>query len=363
MKFIIRTDAARHIGTGHVMRCLTLAKALVSRGHQVSFISRAFEGNLIEFVRKEGFPVFELLNSSNVNLSSTELLYSEWLSVSEEDDFKQCSSFLADEAPDWLIIDHYALSERWENRARALCENIFVIDDLANRPHNCDLLLDQNYGSSDESYSELTPPKCKLLIGTKYALLRQEFKEWRENSLTRRATSDYAFEHVLVNLGGVDKDNHTLAVLRILEKVLTTQRVTVVMGHSAPHITSVQRFAKNSLVNCEVIVGASNMAEIMANSDLAIGAAGATSWERCCLGLPTILLVIAENQRAIATNLTDVNAVWSVSLGPQFESEVVSVIQDIYASTHLLKDKSFAATMVVDGMGADRVIHEIEKVL
>ena len=232
-----------------------------------------------------------------------------------------------------------------------------AFDDLADRPHAADLLLDQNLGHTPSDYAGLVPPACRLLTGTRYALLREEFAAWREASLQRRAAQAETgyLKHILVNLGGVDKDNHTLAVLQAFSGSLPAAcRVTVVMGKTAPHTAAVRAFADSAPYPCRVLVGADNMAELMAEADLAIGAAGSTSWERCCLGLPTLLLVIAGNQCNIAATLQTAGAALPLETSKINVLEFVQV-WDYFRQPENLAAMSVKASVLCDGKGAVRV--------
>src|SRR5690606_35975420 len=188
--------------------------------------------------------------------------------------------------PDWLIVDHYALDARWESQQKDFCGRLAVIDDLASRPHSCDLLLDQNLGRRMQDYSHLVADNCELLIGPDYALLRPEFISARKHSLERREKP--VLRNLLISMGGVDKDNVTSHVLEALKPCLLPNdtRISVVMGANAPWAGLVQQQAAMMPWCTEVVFNVDNMAQRMAESDFAIGAAGSTSWERCCLGLP-----------------------------------------------------------------------------
>ena len=298
MKIVVRADASLTMGSGHIMRCLTLADRLKQQGHDISFICRAHDGHLADLIGQKGFAV-QLLAKSNTADFIKQHAHSEWLGASESDDFAECQPILQALKPDWLIIDHYAIGKNWEQQAKRLLPNlkILAIDDLADRTHDCEILLDQNFGRKNEDYQPLVPSDCQRLLGTRYTLLRDEFASWRTMSLNRRKSVQPP-NNILVNLGGVDNDNVTLKILQSLNTFVqqSTQsfNVTVVMGKTAPHIESVQRFAKHASFACAVLVNVTNMAELMANADLAIGAAGSTTWERCCLGLPMVLIVLAD---------------------------------------------------------------------
>ena len=368
MKFFIRADASLQIGSGHIMRCLTLAHELSRRGHEVRFICRALPGHLGETIERAGFGLVllpvppqagRLPESEAKAATCVQLAHAHWLPVSQVQDAADCVPPIRAFAPDWIICDHYALSAEWELAAKAAAGcRLMAIDDLADRPHAADLLLDQNLGHSPADYAGLVPPTCRLLTGTRYALLREEFAAWREASLQRRAAqADKGYlKHILVNLGGVDKDNYTLAVLQALSGSLPAAcRVTVVMGKTAPHTAAVQAFADGAPYPCRVLVGANNMAELMAEADLAIGAAGSTSWERCCLGLPTMMLVLAENQRGIAETLQQAG-VASVADMADLPASLASLLAETPA---LRAEQSRRAAALCDGRGVLRVANNL----
>lgn len=361
MKIVVRADASLTMGSGHIMRCLTLADRLKQQGHDISFICREHDGHLADLIGQKGFTV-QLLAKSETADFIKQHAHSEWLGASESDDFAQCQPILQALKPDWLIIDHYAIGKNWEQQAKRLLPNlkILAIDDLADRAHDCEVLLDQNFGRKNEDYQPLVPSHCQRLLGTRYTLLRDEFANWRAMSLNRRKSVQPP-NNILLNLGGVDNDNVTLKILQSLNTFVqqSTQafNVTVVMGKTAPHIESVQRFAKQADFPCHVIVNANNMAELMANADLAIGAAGSTTWERCCLGLPMVLIVLADNQQVIAKALADKNVVKVVTDMATLDEQLPRLLSEL---TKSYKKFSRQSAKLVDGQGAKRVAHWIE---
>ncbi|MGO3301043.1 MAG: UDP-2,4-diacetamido-2,4,6-trideoxy-beta-L-altropyranose hydrolase, partial [Pseudoalteromonas sp.] len=313
MIIAFRTDASIQIGTGHVMRCLTLADELKKQGAECHFICREHQGHLNDLIQRHGHLVHHLpvaIKLQQQENTAQQLAHTDWLGSTQQTDAELCKVILKELKPHWLIVDHYALDLVWEKALKPHYNKLMVIDDLGDRKHIADLLLDQNYGSTVRKYQGLVPNTCKILVGTRFALLRPEFAQWREYSLKRRENT-IEVKNILVTLGGADPDNYTLKVLAQLAKIqLTPQtKITVVMGTTAPHLESVKQQAIAMPVVTQVKVNVSNMAELMSNADLAIGAAGATTWERCCLGLPTIQLVIAENQRETALALSEIDAV------------------------------------------------------
>lgn len=310
MKVVIRVDASLQMGTGHVMRCLTLAKALRKKEASVSFICREHLGHLIETIQNQGFMVYSLpKGTKSQSFEYGHLYHSAWLGETQLEDLNQCRPVLENLQPDWLIVDHYAIDQFWQKPLKGTYRKLMVIDDLADRHHQCDLLLDQNYSSTQKKYESYVPKECLILAGTEYVLLRSEFNQWREYSLERRTQPQ--FKKLLITMGGVDSDNVTGQVLHELAvcPLPRSLEITVVMGEAAPHLAIVKAKAFSMPYKVEVKVNVNDVAELMANADLAIGAAGATTWERCCLGLPTIQIVVAENQRKIAQSMMEVGAV------------------------------------------------------
>ncbi len=350
-----RVDASLQIGTGHVMRCLALARALREHGGNSYFICKNHEGNLIKYIRSNGFDV-SVLPASKHELkidNGINPFHYKWLGTDWAADVRDTLAIVQRQPIGWLVLDHYALDSRWESHIRFACKRVLVIDDLADRSHDCDLLLDQNLGRVVDDYETLVPASCSVLAGPQHALLRPEFADWRYRSLARRATP--RLQHLLITLGGVDKDNATTQVLKALRvcPLPGDCKITVVMGPHAPWLTDVLANAAQMPWPTEVLVAVNNMAELMARSDLAIGAAGSTNWERCCLGLPSLLLVLADNQKSSAEALEKVKAVQVVAL----ESLAVSLPEHIreLASCEMLKSLSNAAQAITSGHGASQL--------
>jgi UDP-2,4-diacetamido-2,4,6-trideoxy-beta-L-altropyranose hydrolase len=349
------------MGTGHVMRCLTLAKALLAQGAQCHFICRAHPGNLIATIRQQGFTVtefsagaaaFKLKSDGGVPLPA----HAQWLGCDWQTDAKQTLAALQSIKPAWLIVDHYALDQRWEEMLALHYRQLMVIDDLADRPHLCDLLLDQNLGSQPEHYSQLVPAHCEVLTGPRYAVLRPEFAALRPYSLQRRQAQP-ALRQLLITMGGVDQPNATGQVLQALKTCALPAdcRITVVMGLTAPGLQNVRELTAQMPWPTDVVVNITDMARRMADSDLAIGAAGGTSWERCCVGLPTLMMVLADNQQTGAQ-----------ALGAAHAARLIGGVSDIatqlpLAAAELIDSDcqsrmSLAASMITDGQGVEKIL-------
>jgi UDP-2,4-diacetamido-2,4,6-trideoxy-beta-L-altropyranose hydrolase len=333
------------MGTGHVMRCLALAQALKDNKVNVEFICRKHKGSLIDKIRSNRLNVHEL---EVLEEADDKLAHSHWLGATQQQDADDCIEILKSEKIDWLIVDHYALDEQWQKKLKPYYEKLMVIDDLADRKHQCDILLDQNFGRSLQDYKELVPTSSKLLMGSKYALLRPEFEKYRQYSLNRRKNEK--FKKLLVNMGGTDTDNITGKVIERLQiaKLPKDVEITIVMGKTAPHLSNIITSVNKLPYGSEVKVDVDNMAELMANADIAIGASGATTWERCCLGLPTIQLVTAHNQEFIASKLNKINAIKLV--------EIDDVVENLENFQYWMKSTGESASKVTNGSGIKSVL-------
>lgn len=364
MDVVIRTDASREIGTGHVMRCLTLSDRLKSSGATVRFICRPFEGNLIAFLRKRGHfvNILPALNSPiGCDPARHPTSHGAWLGTSFQTDASDTLRALGQDVPDWLIVDHYAIDRRWESLMRPHCQKILAIDDLADRPHDCDVLVDQTFGRTAEDYRALVPNDCRVAAGATYALLRDEFAKIRDESLYRRR-NDTEVKNILITMGGIDNGNATGLILDALKSCRLSPQIKlfIVMGGQSPWLTHVQEKAKNFPWLAEVIVDTSDMARLMSESDLAIGAAGSTSWERCCLGLPCVIVVLAENQEMTAHRLDAAGAAKAID-------DIHDVPGSLYRALHPLMEHVEkrrrmidACAAITDGHGTSRVLDLLE---
>jgi UDP-2,4-diacetamido-2,4,6-trideoxy-beta-L-altropyranose hydrolase len=357
---VFRADASIDIGTGHVMRCLTLADMLSESGFECRFVCRDHPGSLTDLIRQRGFTVVELpLEQEEDQGQARDLPHSHWLGVDWQTDARQTMAAIGDAPADWLIVDHYALDIRWERFLRSSCRRLMVIDDLADREHDCDLLLDQNLGRSENDYRSLAPVQCQMLVGAQFALLRRQFAHKRAYSLARRRQA--VPRRILVTLGGVDKDNVTERVLCALQRCTlpADAEITVVMGQHAPWVNAVRDQAARMPWKTPVVSNVEDMAGLMSDADLAIGAAGSTSWERCALGVPTILMVLAENQREIAERLATEGAARMIEFGADFDSTFCGIVESLLSNKTALDAMSKRAAAICDGEGGLKVARHI----
>lgn len=313
MLVAIRVDASVNIGTGHVMRCLTLAKEMKARGADVHFICRDFHSNMSEIIKKEGFTVC-LLSGRDAYSEKTQevkMRYQEWLGVSWEKDAEQVREIL-DKRESWtlLVVDHYGVDAKWEREVKKSVSKLMVIDDLANRGHYCDVLLDQNFYVKPEArYTKLVPPNCKLMLGPKYALLRKEFThdlKIKDCDLIGR------LKNIFVFMGGSDPTNETEKALMALDKASDLEvKANVVVSSVNPRADIIEAMCiKRSYCNFHKDIN--NIGELMLEADLAIGAGGATTLERCFVGLPSLVIVVANNQKETTASLDDVGAIRNI---------------------------------------------------
>lgn len=357
MKFIFRTDASLRVGTGHVMRCLTLAKALRDRGAECTFICRDHEGHLIEKIRQEGFDCIPHAQPSEIldvhDSDEPPLAHADLLGTSWQHDAQQTIQALGAERVDWLVVDHYALDKRWEETLRPHAKKIMVIDDLADRYHECDLLLDQNLVVNFETrYQHLLPEHGASLLGPQYALLQSEYPELHPRTPPRTGP----VKRILVFFGGADQ--HNLAgrtVSAFLKLKRDDIKLEVVMSSHSPHAAETQALAQ-SHANITLHDALPTLAPLMFQADLAIGASGTTSWERCCLGLPSLVITLSENQKPIAAELHQRGLVrWLGHYDAVTIDRLVEVLQSLIDFKEL-QSWSQACMAVTDGDGVKRVV-------
>lgn len=354
MRIAFRADASPRIGAGHIMRCLALAAKLASRGAHISFIYAQLAEHLVALIQQRGYAMC-LLNVSEESSDSSNLAHAAWLKSSQAEDAAACVALLRSDPVDWLVVDHYALDHRWETAVQSCARKLLVIDDLADRKHSCDLLLDQNlYLNSRERYAEKIPTKCVPLLGPAYALLREEFSEWRD----RRAARSKLVRKVHVFFGGFDENDYTSRALRVIGDLRRTNiSLDVVIGREHPNLKFIQDECFRAGHSCYIQI--SNMAELMASAELAIGATGSASWERCCLGLATIGVATAPNQQPIAAGLYEAGAIAWVRSPAHFEHGIALELERLLDNPRDIELMSAAAKKLVDGLGAERVTERL----
>ncbi|CAG0944123.1 hypothetical protein ANRL1_01597, partial [Anaerolineae bacterium] len=356
MKVVFRVDASAQMGIGHFMRCLTLAEALRERGAQIRFVCREHTGNLIALLQQKAMPV-TMLSAPAINDKASGEDYAAWLGVTQAEDAEQTILALDGDKPDCLVVDHYGLDVEWEQRLRPHVSKLMVIDDLANRCHNCDVLLDQNYSAEGEQrYAGLVPDTCKLLVGPRYALLRPEYAAYRRALRAR----DGKVRRVLVFFGGTDQQNLTGTALEALSHPESRHlEVDVVVGANNPHRDGIEqqvlRRPRTTLHGSRP-----HLADLMAQADLALGAGGATTWERMCLGLPSIVISIAENQRPASAALAEAELIYYAGHFSDIKTDgLTQLIKQQSHATEKLVELSTQNQLQVDGLGTLRLVEAL----
>ena len=355
MKIVFRVDASLSIGTGHVMRCLSLANGVVRAGGTVIFVCREMAGNLCDEIAARGFMVIRLPTDAvwTAQSGGDGPPHAAWLGASWQQDAVHTRDALEPWAPvDWLVVDHYALDARWESALRPLTKQLMAIDDLFDRPHDADLLLNQNIlpGTSG-NYAGLLPKACRLLLGPRYALLQRQYRELRSRIPPRAGI----IERVLVYFGGVDASNLTGRSLAALVAAgCGDLAVDVVLPVAGPHRESIRTLA-TCLPGARVHEPLPSLAQLMATADLAIGAGGTTSWERLCLGLPALVVTLSDNQLQIAQALQANNLARWLGHHDEISVECLADALRPLLQEGLASDWSSRCRAAVDGVGVERV--------
>ena len=340
----IRADSGIEIGIGHMMRCYALAEILKKMDFDVYFISRKLKGNICDFITEKGYKVYYLPTKNKFSKDDD--------NKTIEKDALETTKILTNynDKPSWLLVDHYDLDIRWELILRKFVKKIIVVDDLANRKHDCNLLLDQNlYEHMNKRYAGLVPKNCKKLLGPKYVLLRSEFSKLR-----RTITKRKKLQNILVSFGGSDPRNETAKVLQAI-KILNRKSFTVdvVVGNINPHKEKIKQLC-SSIHNTTFYSNIDNIGELMSKAHLAIGAGGSTTWERCCLGLPSIVSIISNDQAEMIKLLAKKNCV--INLGNFQNLTSYDYIKAIKRMNNKIIAKMSSNCMkIVDGLGCFRV--------
>lgn len=342
------------------MRCVNMASGLARSGADVSFVCRELQGHLCDEITAQGFQVARLPmpNRGMVQQANEQGLpvHSSWLGTTWQVDARETASAIAEIGGkvDWLVVDHYALDQSWESTLRPDVQRILVIDDLMDRRHNCDLLLNQNvFPDGNPPYQGMIPPHCGLLLGPRYALLQPAYRDFwhraapREGNVTR----------ILVYFGGVDENNMTGRTLVALLKTGRTDiAVDVVVPIGSPHKDEIRLLGRRLGSQAHLHDTLPSLAQLMVSADLAIGASGTTSWERLCLGLPALVITLSDNQVMIADTLNRHQlANWLGHFDAVSDDELAAAITTLLDAP-LDPDWSARCRAVVDGKGVSRVL-------
>ena len=358
MNFAIRVDASLDIGTGHVMRCLALAEHLTNLKHQVIFFTRSQPGSLEEIITSKGFPYILMECPGRLKKPEHSSDYQAWLQVSETEDAKDVTQKLSTlkNSIDWLIVDHYGINKVWEKQVKKQTPslNIFAIDDLG-RTHAADLLLDTTLNRSAAIYQSSDIEKT-CLTGSEYALLRPEFNLEREKALPLQKTQKGL--RLLISMGGGDQlnitENAVNALLNSQPKTFDIGSVEIVLSPRNKNFKAVKTLAmKHGILTLHEFV--EDMAALMSRCDIAIGAPGTTSWERACLGLPAVLIPIADNQQDNAEALYKAGAIQLIQ-NSEIDTHLILAIEEIANNLSRYQNNNLN---IADGLGINKVYQYI----
>jgi UDP-2,4-diacetamido-2,4,6-trideoxy-beta-L-altropyranose hydrolase len=332
MKVLFLTLGSSAIGGGHVMRCLTLAKALANHLVETRFAVNLKALAAAPELSRSGFRVDIIVRFADVVG-----IAAEWGGV------------------DAIVCDSYEIDASVEQLLRPVTKSIVVIDDLANRTHDCNLLVDATFGRKEEDYEGLVPPDALVLAGARYALLRPEFAAYRPQALMRRRTI-LGIGRILVSLGLTDIGGITARVVSGLTAPGRRFSIDVVVGPNAASRPGLEKMALSDQ-GIALHIDPPDMARLMTEADIAVGAGGTTTWERCCLGLPAVVVILADNQLSIARILSEYGAIRIVEQ-TEIENSLLNVMNELDESNRLSL-MSCAASQVVDGLGVERVLASI----
>lgn len=337
-RVLFRVDSGAALGAGHLVRCLALAQQFAEEGAQVAFVCRPLPGALLDLPKQANYVVHVLPDS-------VQML---------EDDAHETARFAKQWQATLLVVDHYGLDARWEGVLQETVGGVLAIDDLANRPHVCQWLLDQNDCRPESGrYVPWVPADARLLLGPRFALLRPEFRAAR----SRCAPRNGQLQRLVVFFSGSDESNETAKALHGLVLLGPPPwQVDVVIGAAHPDTAGIAALcAQNGWqLHCQVPY----MADLLATADLSLGSAGSASWERCVLGVPALVVELAENQREVIHALQQHGCVKvlgeSWQLAPQHYAEVLQALRSDELAT-----MSLAAWGWIDADGARRVVQSV----
>lgn len=338
------------------MRCLTLATRLKQHQVQVRFISRHLPQHFRDMLAQRHIQ-FTLLESESAASETDELAHAPWLGVSQSQDAQESIQALADQTWEWLIVDHYALDSRWETAMRSVCQRILAIDDIADRRHDCDLLLDQNlYADMECRYVDKLPSHCRQLLGPRYALLRDEFHQARGMARPRNVP----VRRVLVFFGGIDAQNYTAHAIDALASMRGELTADIVIGSQHPQRTMIEDKCLKNNFTCHVQTD--RFAELLSQADLSIGAGGSSVWERACLGVPALIISTAANQTKQVADAASEGLIYApeLSSGDKPDVWIARHVRALMENSSLRELISRRAKQMVDTSGISRIVANLD---
>lgn len=351
MSFVFRVDASIHIGAGHVMRCLAVAEVLKKHSKTIVFMCRKSDADLISFIAMQGYQVVTL----SALESSPPLNGNESLRGFDVEESVLCT--LKTYYPCCCIVDHYEIDWRWESVVQSFCERLCVIDDLANRKHYCDILLDSELGDKKAQYRTLLPSACKQLLGPSYALLKAPFR--RLNPLAHKKIEAFqAVKVILVNVGAYDQKNIIPTIVQVILSLNLEIEIRIVISSNSPNIQEIRLLVErhnNIILRCDV----ENMAAEIIKSDLAVGGVGGSAYERAVLGVSGCIIPTAKNQELIAREFERLELATLVVLNQYFISSLTEALTHLIHSPKRLKQMAVNGLKQVDANGTENFVTKL----
>ena len=376
MNIGFRVDATEQMGIGHLMRCVTLAKMLQNNNHTVVFFCGQIETAWHNWLLNEKLQIVLLYPGIQTRVSprrpsdlekgvSHSEQYSKWLAVGQQEDadclLQQLESLFY---LDFIVVDHYAIDRVWEVHVASFVGHVMVIDDLANRQHACDLLLDPNYGRVISDYHELTECKTRHLLGINYALLRDEFVHHRETIESKRLKC-IEIKHILISMGGADRQWLTTSVIKMIEALPNAETflINAIFSQTCEQERCLREYLQGARVKVNILVAVDDMAQQMFTADIAFGAGGGTAWERIAMLLPSVVFLIAENQSVVGKAIEETSSGWVIDWREDERQDLLA-----QCCHHVLQDmtdyqrKVSAMLSLCDGLGSQRVVAAMESI-
>jgi len=341
----IRVDSGLDVGLGHVMRCFAIAEIIKKMNFNVYFISRKNKGNIIKKIEKSGYAVFSL-NSTLLGLSKSHWKNDATKTIRIIKKFENQENF--------LLLDNYELGKMWETDLKSVVSKLIVIDDFLNRVHNCDLFINQNINTSKNLLDRKIPKNCKKLLGLEYVLLRKEFMDIKK--IVKKHSGEV--NRIFISFGGSDKNNEVSKVLKAIKKISTKKFfVDVIIGKSDKNTKKIKEMCLK-IDNCTYHYQPKNIAKIMNKADLGIGAGGMMIWERCILGLPSIVSIMAKNQEYSVNTASKFGCIRNLGkVGKLSSKDYFNAIK--FFNSKKLTEMQNNCIKLIDGKGAERVAKQI----
>tara|TARA_Y100000816_G_scaffold1913_1_gene1081 strand:+ start:29216 stop:30286 length:1071 start_codon:yes stop_codon:yes gene_type:complete len=354
MQVIFRVDSSKNIGSGHVIRCLRIANKLRDKSADCSFICKELSGSLIKLIKDQGFKVFLLSQEIKMPNKNSSIIVDKLFNW--KTDALQTAEILKNLQTNTLIVDHYGIDKKWEDYQKPYCKKIMAIDDLDNRKHSVDIILDQNlFPNIQKRYLKNSNKNCRKFIGLEYAFLDPNFIKKRK--FIRRQKKEVS--KIFIYLGNTGSSNILRRILKVfIDNSLNKFKIEVIFTGDAEEKNKIINLSRNHKF-IKILDTQPNLADIMSSADLSIGAGGLTTWERIYLGLPSAVITVADNQKECSEYLNSLGLIWLIGHHDQIDdNKITDDIKKILSSENLI-DFSKRCLSVNVGTKSSEVINEI----